>query len=169
MMTNASLANKQQMNSFFKKLDQLHNLMCLTLEQWALGTVSESSWRDPMTLANALRDEFLIDHDTYDALAQLNRWAIMQQDGTASPSQTLQAQALLDELIELFTQLANEPTLGKRHDAIIPGWMEGESIGDLAESRGVDEQRILVLLHEVVRYYELGSLEELRHFLQTRM
>ncbi|MGB0389522.1 MAG: hypothetical protein ACPGWR_32275 [Ardenticatenaceae bacterium] len=159
------------MNSFFKELDQLHNLMRVTLERWALGMVivSEASFGDQMALADALRDEFLIDHDTHDSLWQLKAWAIRVQDGSGSYSEALQAQNTLEELLELFTQLANSPTLGKRHNAIIPGWMEGDSLAELAESRGVDEQRILVLLYEVVRYYELANLEQLRHFLQTRM
>ena len=153
------------MTSLNKQTKQLYDLMRLTLERWALNTVREAAYHDPVLLANALLDEYLIDNDTHDALVDLQKYAVMRQYGTLSANQALQVQAQCDDLLDLFTQLANEPTLGKRHNAIIPAWLAGESLAELAESRGVDEQRILVLLHEVVRYYEVGSLEALREIL----
>ena len=153
------------MTTLHDQIKQLYHLMRLTLERWALNTVPESTYHDPVLLANALLDEYLIDHDTHEALIDLHQYTQMHQDGTLSANLTLQVQAQCDDLLDLFTQLANEPTLGKRHNAIIPAWLAGESLAELAESRGVDEQRILVLLHEVVRYYEVGSLEALREIL----
>lgn len=147
------------------QIRQLHELMRLTLERWALNTGHESTFSDPILLANTLLDEYLIDHDTHDALIDLHQYTQMHKDGTLSANQALQVRAQSDELLDLFTQLANEPTLGKRHNVIIPAWLAGESLAELAESRGVDEQRILVLLHEVVRYYEVRSLDELREVL----
>lgn len=153
------------MTSLDKQINQLEQLMRLTLERWALNIVDESAFSDPILLANALLDEYLIDHDTHDALMDLHQYTPMHQDGTLSANQALQVGAQNDELLDLFTQLSNEPTLGKRHNVIIPAWLAGEPLAELAESRGVDEQRILVLLHEVVRYYEVASLEELREIL----
>lgn len=153
------------MTELHEQIKQLHKLMRLTLERWALNSVHESAFGDPILLANALLDEYLIDHDTHDALLDLHRYEQMHKDGMLSTNQALQVRAQSNELLDLFTQLANEPTLGKRHNVIIPAWLAGESLAELAESRGVDEQRILVLLHEVVRYYEVASLEELREVL----
>ncbi len=153
------------MTELHEQIKPLYELMRLTLERWALNSVHESAFRNPILLANALLDEYLIDHDTHDALLDLHQHTQLHKDTTSPADQVLQTRAQSDELLDLFTQLANEPTLGKRHNVIIPAWLAGESLAELAESRGVDEQRILVLLHEVVRYYEVASLEELREVL----
>jgi hypothetical protein len=145
---------------------RLRALMAATLAQWSLAPCSEPPVGDE-ALAEALRAEYLIDNDTVDLLRRLWRWEAAMQAGRATPAEEFQARALLDELLELFRSLHNAPTLGKRHDAIVPRWLAGESLAELAESRGTDEQRILVLLHEVVRYYQLSSLEALRAFLLT--
>jgi transcriptional regulator with XRE-family HTH domain len=157
------------MDTFFEEVAELNGLMRSTLERWALREVKWPSLTNQMALADGLVDEYLIDHDTSDALQELSKWIAVAEDGSASYSQSLQVHALLDELVELFEQLANAPTLGKRHEQIISRWMLGDSINELAYSRGADEQRILVLLHEVVRYYEVESLEALKIFLEGRV
>lgn len=154
---------------FFEDLSRLDQLMRWTLERWALSEVPVECLRDGTALADRLRDEYLIDHETHESLQRLRAWAVMVRDRSTAYSQKLLARGLLDELLALFKRLANGPTLGKRHDAIIAAWMAGESVAELAEHSGRDEQRTLVLLYEVVRYYEVGGVPELKVFLASRM
>ncbi|MBA3532782.1 MAG: hypothetical protein H0T73_12730 [Ardenticatenales bacterium] len=151
---------------FPQAMAHLRALMAATLEQWALAPLAVLP-QGEAALADALCAEYLIDNDTHDLLHRLWRWEAAMQAGRATLAEEFQAHALLEELLELFQSLRTAPTLGKRHDAIVPRWLAGESIAELAESRGTDEQRILVLLHEVVRYYQLSNLEALRAFLLT--
>lgn len=148
-------------------IETLQELMRATLETWGGGRVPLPPSGELLDLAGALRDAYLIDNESHALLQRLDRWAHPSEPLT--PTERLQAQGLLEELLALFRSLRSGPTLGKRHDAIVPRWLAGESIAALAESRGTDEQRILVLLHEVARYYNLPDLTTLSTFLRISM